>query len=196
MIKSAINYLLGQLELNPLFKKVYPFAGLVRDDKGTYPAVYIGGSDQKSIELDENFSMCYLRMRGNVDFNVNTEKKYNIISCKNDIFDIRVPVRLVCFISKSIDDDSCKGFEDLTFAQNILGELSNYNLTSNSTGAKHASLMPDQILTDNFKLLSDEYGNNAPVDFNYEYSYFAIDFVINFVANKDCFACVTPDYTT
>lgn len=183
MLNTILNKATDTLASIGLFTKVYAIADRVTDGTRTYPAYNGGGGEYTPLEYDTTNGMAYFRKAGKVG--ITEDKDIQMTSCGDIFYDIRYPVRLVCLIPK--DKADCNNsFADDYFANRIISTLSNDAFTG-VENAISVRFTATGYESDNIKVLQEEYSNYKEIkDINYQWSYLAIDFIIEVQISKEC----------
>lgn len=187
MIKDCITYLNAKLATLGYFNEVICLAEKVEREGRVYPALYNGGAEYKEIQLDSYGSVAYWRKAADVTI---TEQE-NITLSKNVQYEMNVPLKLVCFIPKTVYAN------DQYFADTLAIEIMSYLTTNNSAlksamKAKKVSVVAKEYKTDSREVGAQEY-DNINFEARYTHAYFSIDFDLKIVTNNQCYSDICLD---
>lgn len=190
MTNEVINYLAQSIADTGLFNENYGYALLKRDADGDKPITFKGNS-QVNIEYDPVGSFSYIRING--DIAKTTNNRPQTTSSVQDVLNIYIPVRIVCFKKKD-DFDDCAGFESYTLLEKLTSGLT-LNGAANEINAISVDLKPKSEIHDTEKLLKQEYSGREMPDMLFEWAYCAADYSIEIEINKSCInKCSTNGY--
>lgn len=187
MIKDTITYLNAKLSTLGYFNEVICLAEKIEREERVYPALYNGGNEYKEIQLDSYGSVSYWRKAGDVTIS----EQENLTLSKNVQYEMTVPLKLVCFIPKTVYAN------DQYFADNLATEIMSYLTTNNSAlksamKAKKVSIVSTGYKTDAREVGSEEY-DNINFEARYTHAYFSIDFELKIVTNNQCYTDICND---
>lgn len=187
MIKDTITYLNAKLSTLGYFNEVLCLAEKIEREERVYPALYNGGNEYKEIQLDSYGSISYWRKAGDVTIS----EQENITLSKNVQYEMTVPLKLVCFIPKTVYAN------DQYFADNLATEIMSYLTTNNSAlksamKAKKVSIISTGYKTDAREVGAEEY-DNINFEARYTHAYFSIDFELKIITNNQCYTDICAD---
>lgn len=187
MIKDVITYLNAKLSTLGYFNEVLCLAEKIEREERVYPALYNGGNEYKEIQLDSYGSVAYWRKSADVTI---TEQENATLS-KNVQYEMNVPLKLVCFIPKTVYAN------DQYFADNLATEIMSYLTTNNSAlksamKAKKVNIISTGYKTDSREVGAEEY-DNINFEARYTHAYFSIDFELKITTNNQCYADICSD---
>lgn len=187
MIKDTITYLNAKLATLGYFNEVLCLAEKIEREERVYPALYNGGSEYKEIQLDSYGSIAYWRKSSDVTIS----EQENVTLSKNVQYEMTVPLKLVCFIPKTVYAN------DQYFADNLAVEIMSYLTTNNSAlksamKAKKVSIVSTGYKTDAREVGAEEY-DNINFEARYTHAYFSIDFELKIITNNQCYTDICAD---
>lgn len=187
MIKDCISYLNAKLQTLGYVNEILCLVEKVEREGRVYPALYNGGSEYKEINLDSHGGVSYWRKGGDVTI----AEQENITLSKNIQYEMNVPLKLVCFIPKTVYAN------DQYFADNLATEMMSYLTTNNSAlkvamKAKKVSVVATSYKTDAREVGSEEY-DNINFEARYSHAYFSIDFDLKIITNNQCYTDICND---
>jgi hypothetical protein len=182
MINNITEHIAGKLELSGIWGKVYQYVEQHFSSEGNaQPCTYSGNGNYKPLDYDKNRGTVYTRKRGSIEVSPVEDLSSGCKLLNKYI----IPFRIVSIVKKSQVGDNC--FADDLMSSNIISILSDkFTGLATDMGAKRTTIEISEINDERDKILSDEYPGTLMKDFNYLYSYIAVDFRVEVIANSDC----------
>lgn len=181
MIKNSILYLKSLLEDTGLFSKVYDLCELITIGNKTYPAWYDGSEFKDISNFDLNDGTAYFRKSGDISIGV-TSAEFQTTSCNNNLFDVNIPLKVICVIKKSKAD--CEdAFAADEFAEIITTIL---NGASGVDNVISANCVVKSYSTKGREILKQEYSDPSINEFNLKFAYMSFDIEMKLSLDSTC----------
>ena len=107
MVRDIINYLNAKIATIGYFDTSYCLVDKIKRGESVYPAIYNGANEYQAIVLDDNLgSISYWRKNGDVTI----DDQDNQTTANGVQYNMRIPLKLVCFVKKENNDTNDQYF--------------------------------------------------------------------------------------
>jgi hypothetical protein len=184
MVRDIINYLNAKIATVGYFDTSYCLVDKIKRGEAVYPAIYNGANEYQAIVLDDNLgSISYWRKNGDVTI----DDQDNQTTANGVQYNMRIPLKLVCFVKKENNDTNDQYFADNLCASLIANLTTNTSALKTAMKAKKVSIIAGKYVTDGRVVSGDEF-DNVNYEPHYSHSLFSIDFEVSIITNNQCYS--------
>lgn len=184
MVRDIINYLNAKIATVGYFDTSYCLVDKIKRGEDVYPAIYNGANEYQAIVLDDNLgSISYWRKNGDVTI----DDQDNQTTANGVQYNMRIPLKLVCFVKKENNDTNDQYFADNLCASLIANLTTNTSALKTAMKAKKVSIIAGKYVTDGRVVSGDEF-DNVNYEPHYSNSLFSIDFEVSIITNNQCYS--------